>query len=106
MQLKVKSTECPPGGHTWDLEGGLEVGSRWHVAELLSCCVAGERQRQLGEGRKKISRSGRLSAYRSVVSSEEADSNPAGMQGFEYLQSCAKKHLLRGACMGSMTASP
>lgn len=39
----------------WDLEGDvLEVGSRWHSAELLSCCVAGEGRTQLGEGRKEL----------------------------------------------------
>lgn len=66
----------------WDLEGDvLEVGSRWHSAELLSCCVAGEGRTQLGEGKERARGLAVFLLYRPVAGQGAAESDPAGMQG-------------------------
>lgn len=61
------------------------MGSRWRGAELLSCCVAGERRTQLGEERKELKVWQSFLLYRSVAGTEAAESDPAGTQHPGYL---------------------
>lgn len=60
----------------WDLQGDLlEVGSRWHSAELLSCRGAAEGRAQLGEGREELKVCQPFLLYRDIKKPD-----PAGMQ--------------------------